>query len=176
MKVRNHMMIRFLFSVVLAFGVLNCSSSQPDATKSKKYDIRETSIERKAPDFVLKDLKGGDVRLSDYKNRPVLLVFSTTWCKYCRNEIPHIKSLYSTYGKKDLEIINIFVQEPVSKVAAFADKYTLPYQVALDSDGHVAEIFDVKGVPTLVLLDREGRVICYTCRSIDTLLKDVFPG
>lgn len=176
MKVRNHTMIRLFFSVVLAFGVLSCSSPQPEATKSNKYDIREKSIENKAPDFVLKDLKGGDVKLSDYKNRPVLLVFSTTWCKYCRDEIPHLKSVYSSYGQRDLEIINIFVQEPTGKVAAFADKYGLPYRVVLDGDGHVAELFGVKGVPTLILIDREGRIVCYTCRSIDTLLKDVFPG
>jgi len=169
-------MIRFLISVVLALSVLNCSSPQPDAQKTKKYNIRDKSVENKPPDFVLKDLKGDDVRLSDHKNKPVLLVFSTTWCKYCREEVPHIKSLYSNYGKKDLVIINIFVQEPAGKVAAFADKYALPYRVALDTDGHVAELFDVKGVPTLVLLDREGRVICYTCRSVDTLLKDLFPG
>ena len=176
MKVRKNMMIRLLFSVALVFGVINCSSPQPEDAKSKKYDIRETSIERKAPDFVLKDLKGGDVRLSDYRNKPVLLVFSTTWCKYCRDEIPHIKSLHASYGQKDLEIINIFVQEPAGKVAAFAEKHGLPYRVALDGDGHVADLYDVKGVPTLVLLDRDGRIVCYACRSVDTLLKDVFPG
>ena len=170
------MIIRLLFSALLVFSVLNCSSPQPEEKKSKKYDIREASIENKAPDFVIKDLKGDDVRLSDYKNRPVLLVFSTTWCKYCRTEIPHIKNLYSTYGKKDLEIINIFVQEPAGKVAAFKDKHALPYRVALDSDGRVAELFDVRGVPTLVLLDREGRVVCHTCRSVDSLLKEIFPG
>jgi peroxiredoxin len=176
LRVRNRMMMRLYFSLILALCLLGCSSPQPDSTKSKKYDIREKSIENKASDFVLKDLKGADVKLSDYRNKPVLLVFSTTWCRYCRDEIPHIKKLHADYGRKDLEIINIFVQEPAGKVAAFAEKYDLPYRVVLDSDGQVAERYDVRGVPTIVLIDREGRIVCYACRSIDTILKDVFPG
>ena len=46
----------------------------------------------------------------------------------------------------------------------------------LDADGQVADRYDVKGVPTIVFIDREGRIVCHACRSIDTVLKDVFPG
>ncbi|HRT62360.1 MAG TPA: TlpA disulfide reductase family protein [Syntrophales bacterium] len=170
------MMMRLCIPFILALCLLGCSSPPPDSTKPKKFDIREKSIENRAPDFVLKDLKGADVRLSDYKNRPVLLVFSTTWCRYCRDEIPHIKKLHASYGRKNLEIINIFVQETAGKVAAFAEKHELPYRVVLDADGQVADRYDVKGVPTIVFIDREGRIVCHACRSIDTVLMDVFPG
>ncbi len=169
-------MQRIYLAAVLGFFILGCSSPQSESTKPRKYDIREKSIEQKAPDFALRDLKGNAFRLSDHRSGPVLLVFSTTWCKYCRDEIPHIKKLHASYGKTGLEVINVFIQEPAGKVAAYAEKHELPYRVFVDQDGQVAERYDVRGVPTIVLIDREGRVICNACRSIDTVLKDVFPG
>jgi peroxiredoxin len=135
-------------------------------------------VERKsadgAPDFTLKDLEGKSVRLSDYRDRMVLLIFGTTWCTYCRESIPAFKDLHARYGPKGLVILNINIEEPREKVAAFARKYALPYPVLLDRQGAVSQAYGVRGVPARILIDESGRVVCYNCRTLDALLEKQF--
>lgn len=165
-------MYRLFLSMFLAVSLFGCSSSG-NSSKEEKWDIKEQSIEEKAPDFVLEDLEGKKVKLSDYKGKVVLLVFSTTWCQYCRAEIPHLKKLYSQYKEKGLEIINIDIQESREKVSSFAAKHKLPYKVLLDNDGEVARTYDVRGVPTKILIGKDGKILCRECRSVGTLLESL---
>lgn len=127
--------------------------------------------EEKAANFVLKDLKGRQFKLSDYKGKPVFLIFTATWCPYCRIEIPHLKDIYAAYEKRGLVMVNIDIQESQEKVSAFASKYKIPFTMLLDKTGDVAEAYGVRGVPTMVLINREGNIVCRQCRSVDTLLE-----
>lgn len=167
---------RLLFGIILVFslfGLFACLPSE-EASKEEKWDIKKQSIEKKALDFALEDLNGNKVKLSYYKGQGVLLVFSTTWCSYCRKEIPQLKELYAKYKEKGLEIINIDIQESKDKVSAFTIKHKLPYKVLLDTDGKVASMFGVRGVPTKVLISKDGTIICVACRSIDIMLEMLF--
>ncbi|MDI6776125.1 MAG: TlpA disulfide reductase family protein [Syntrophales bacterium] len=153
------------------WGFIFLLSSLLLCADSKSWNFFREGIEAKAPDFVLKDLKGQQFKLSDHKGIPVLLIFTTTWCSYCRAEIPHFKDIYATYGKRGLVIVNIDIQESQERVSLFAAKYRLPYRTLLDKTGDVANVYDVRGVPTMILINREGNVVCWQCRSVDTLLK-----
>ncbi len=162
------------FRGIAAGLVIACLLTLPSAiraAKSKSFDITKTPIEEKAPDFVLTDLKGQKFRLSDHRGkRPVLIIFSTTWCTFCKAEIPHFKSLYATYAQQGLEVVNIDVQESKEKVARFASQNQLPYRVLLDQDGSVSGVYEIRGVPTMVLVDKNGMVACRQCRSVDSVL------
>jgi len=153
-----------IFCCTFAFA---CSLGE----EPRKGPPAKIAVDSAAPDFRLKDLKGQDVSLSSVRDRPVLLVFGTTWCPYCREEIPRIKEIYRQGREKKLEVLNIYINETEAKVAAFAAKYELPYPVLLDRDGQVAERYQVRGVPTFVLLDRQGKIVCYQCRNLDAMLK-----
>jgi peroxiredoxin len=59
-------------------------------------------------------------------------------------------------------------------VSAFTLKHKLPYIVLLDTDGKVASMYGVRGVPTKVLISKEGKIICIACRSIDIMLEMLF--
>jgi peroxiredoxin len=140
----------------------------------KPREAAKTAIAEKAPDFVLKDLNSRKYRLSDFKGKqPVLIIFSATWCPSCREEIPHFKSLHATYAKRGLEIVNIDIQESQEKVAKFTAKNGLPYRVLLDEDGDVSGIYDVRGVPSMVLVDQNGNILCRQCAKIETLLETI---
>ncbi len=155
------------------FGLLACFSSEGNS-KEEKWDIRKQSVEVKAPDFVLEDLKGNQVMLSDYKGKAVLLVFTATWCPYCRAEIPHLKKIYSKYNAKGLEIIYIDIQESREKVSSFMTKHNIPFKTLLDKDGKVAYLFGVRGIPTKFLISKDGTILCMACRSIDVMLDMLF--
>jgi peroxiredoxin len=132
----------------------------------------QAALTEKAPDFVLRDLKGAKFRLSDFKGKkPVLIIFSTTWCTFCRQEIPHFKALFDTYVKQGLEIVNIDLQESKEKVSKFTAQHNLPYRVLLDEDGTVGGIYDIRGVPSLVLVDRDGSIVCRQCRTVEPLIE-----
>ncbi|MBN2568308.1 MAG: TlpA family protein disulfide reductase [Deltaproteobacteria bacterium] len=137
-------------------------------------NIWEKSIEKPAPDFVLKDVEGKQMRLSDYKGKVVLLEFTTTWCPYCRKIMPYLEKIHDRYNKKDFVLISVYVQESQKKVKSYADKHKIPYKVLLDENGKVAESYSVVGVPELILVNRDGRILCRQCRSVDMMLEEMF--
>jgi peroxiredoxin len=162
---------------IAAVALITCLFSLPfDAfsAQQKPLDSTKTTIAEKAPDFVLTDLQGQKFRLSDHRGkRPVLIIFSTTWCTFCKAEIPHFKSLHATYAKQGLEVVNIDIQESQEKVSKFAAQNQLPYRVLLDRDGTVSGVYDVRGVPTMVLVDSNGLIACRQCRTVETLLESM---
>ncbi len=128
----------------------------------------------KAPDFILKDTNGETFRLGNYKGKkPVLVIFSTTWCPTCISEIPHFQSLYSIYANRGLEIVNVYVQESKAKVSKFSTRHNLPYRVLLDESGIVSGFYEIRGVPSLVLVDRKGFIVCRECTQIEPYLDAV---
>jgi peroxiredoxin len=154
---------RFVLMVVLVFFVGGCDSGyQPKAQKAPTKD--------EAPDFSLKDLDGKTFKLSAFRGNPVLLIFSATWCPECRSEVPYFKHLYASYKSQGVEVVTVDVMEKWDKVKHFAERYEIPYKILLDETGEVAEAYGVRGVPTIVLLDKSGKVICYHCRNVDLIL------
>lgn len=148
----------------LAAGAWGAKPQRPAAPAGELHE--------NAPDFVLTDLRGDRFRLSDWRGKnPVLIIFSTTWCSFCKSEIPHFKKIYETYTKQGLVIVNIDIQESREKVAKFTAEHQLPYRVLLDGDGTVAGIYDIRGVPAMVLVDQQGKIVCRQCRDVETQIE-----
>ncbi|MFB3924543.1 MAG: peroxiredoxin family protein [Syntrophales bacterium] len=163
---KKHLFLILLLGALLA--VLTWSVYSQQKKQDSKSQARDT-----APDFILEDLSGRDIRLSDYRGSAVLLVFGTTWCPNCRTEVSEVKSIYSRYKDRGLVVFNIDIMETREKVASFAKKRDIPYPVLLDKDGKVAEWYGVVGVPIRVLVDKEGRIACWGCRHLDEKLNQV---
>ena len=155
------------FMALLLAGIVSCSDDRQPPVVPK-------AAEGKAHDFVLKDLSGRKFVLSENRGKPVLIIFSTTWCPTCRSEIPLYRFFHNTYAGRGLVVINIDIQEPPDKTSRFADKYQLPYRVLLDETGLVAEAYQIVGVPTLILIDQNGALISRQYQAIDGLLKTLF--
>ncbi len=128
-----------------------------------------------APDFTLKDLQDKTFKLSGQLGKPVVIFFGTTWCPSCRSEIPAYKAIYEKYAVHGLEVVYIDINEPAEKIARFTKSQSLPYLVLLDSDGSVAENYNIVGVPTLVLVDKKGNIITISHSTSDLPLNKLFP-
>ena len=145
---------------------------RPPADVKPPAAAKTTASVEKAPDFILKDLDGQRFRLSDHREKqPVLIIFSATWCTFCREEIPHFKAIHAAYAKRGLEIVNIDIQESKKKVAKFTTERGLPYRVLLDEDGAVSGIYDIRGVPSMVLVDQNGNILCRQCQQVEPLIE-----
>jgi peroxiredoxin len=172
-RAMRHRILRGLACFLVVAGVMFYLASASFAqVVSSGSDSKADDVY--AADFVLKDLNGKDVKLSDYKGRTIFLNFMATWCKDCLASIPALKAIYSKYHEKGLVMISISIQETHGKVAAYSQKHKLPYPTLLDEDGTIGKKYGVGGVPVKILIDRNGRIICWNCRSLDNLLEKQF--
>ena len=110
-----------------------------------------------APDFALDSPDGSVIRLSDNKDRVVLINFWATWCVPCLYELPHIQKLYERYRNRGLTVLAISSDFDRARVAPFVRKngYTFP---VLFADPGVQSDYDVRSIPTTYLVDRKGRL------------------
>lgn len=124
-------------------------------------DLGIISVPRIAPpvDFMLHDITGVPVRLSDLKGKVVFLNFWTTWCPPCRIEMPSMQKLYDTLKHRNFAMVAVDLQEPVSQVKAFVKEFKLSFAVLLDSEGEVGRRFGIRSLPTTFILDKDGGII-----------------
>lgn len=125
-------------------------------------DPRTFFVGRPAPDFRLRNLDGGQTELSALRGQVVLLDFWATWCGPCRATMPKLDSLSKKFAKQGVVIMGIDDNEDEQTVRDFIRKNHFEYPVLLSSrrDG-VLESYSVRGLPTMVLIDRNGTVADY---------------
>ena len=105
----------------------------------------------------LLDLDGRVVSLEQLRGSPVWLSFFATWCPPCQEETPVLRDTYEAYRDDDLELVAISVQETTADdVAAYAERYSLPYTIGFDATGAVFETYQGYGLPTHVFIDADG--------------------
>ncbi len=112
-----------------------------------------------AQDLILKDLESNSVNLSHYKGNPAILFFWTTWCSYCRKEIKALNQMYPQMKKEGITLFGVNIGELDYKVAKFIQDNAISFRVLLDRNSVAAYDYEVIGVPTYILLDKDGRVI-----------------
>ena len=119
-------------------------------------------LSQQAVDFVLKDLDGNRVRLSEaYEDQVVLIDFWATWCFPCIKELRHLQNIYDKYREKGLTVLAISVDGPetVALVKNFIRKYQFSFPVLLDSDSKVVSLYNPSlFLPYSVLIDRGGYI------------------
>jgi len=128
------------------------------------FSLPHCSAEKKestlplAPDFKLKTLDGQEVTLFKLKGKVILLDFWATWCGPCRESIPHLIQLYKTYHKDGLEVIGMNLDRgDMDTVRHFVKSMDVTYPVAVTSQ-EVERGYGVTGLPTTILIDKEGRI------------------
>ena len=111
-----------------------------------------------APDFTLRTLDGQNLRLGEQRGRVVLVNFWATWCGPCRQEMPHLNKLYDKYRSSGFVLLGVNVDEDTRTAAGVASKLGVRFPVLPDSDKLVSKKYDLKAMPSTVLIDRDGRV------------------
>ncbi len=104
-------------------------------------------------------LDGSRTSLSALRGRPVLLVFWSTTCPPCIEEIPDLIRLHDSLSPRGLMVIAVAMPyDPPVVVRDFAIARQLPYAIAIDVPGRAAGALGVASIPSAVLIDRGGRI------------------
>ncbi len=126
-----------------------------------------------APNVALETLDGDTVSLSDYRGQVVLVNFWASWCSPCRVEIPELASLYGDLGEQGFEILAINVGENAEQIGLFTEALEMPFTILLDSDGAAARRYGLRGLPTSLLVDRDGVIrLVHVGIATDAMLRE----
>ena len=148
---------------LLLFTLTGCENKNvSDEPKNENTASDYTTISNdseNAPNFILTDTEGNQVKLSDYKGKIVLLDFWATWCPPCRRGIPDLIDLQNEY-KKNLVVIGISVDtDSKSDVVPFTKEYGINYKVVYGDYDVVEKYGNIQSVPTTFIIDQKGKIV-----------------
>ena len=109
--------------------------------------------------FVLLD--GSQKTTADLKGKVTLVNFWATSCTTCVAEMPQLVATYDKFKGRGYETIAVAMQyDPPSYVVNFAETRKLPFKVAIDNTGAIAQAWgDVKLTPTTYLVNKQGEIV-----------------
>ena len=120
-------------------------------------------------DVIFKDKDQKNVDLESYKGKLVVLNFWATWCAPCRDEMPSLDSLQANSKLNNLKIfpINIGQEDLIKSEIFFKDLNIRNLEVYFDSKITLAKKFALRGVPTTIMFNKEGKEFARIIGSID---------
>jgi len=135
--------------VALGLVTLGLACSAPDRPLGKGVP---------APDLKVLSLAGDTVHLASFRGTPVLLNLWATWCEPCKEETPYLESVAQKYAPRGLKVVGLSQDARGSDeaIASFVKQYGVSYTVLRDPDMIAMERYAIVGLPTTLLMDREG--------------------
>ncbi|MDD4437577.1 MAG: TlpA disulfide reductase family protein [Tissierellia bacterium] len=155
-----------ILSIALIAGCTNNPAEIPDNDVQEAIDeAQETNDETKntkepviAPDFELTSMEGSVIKLSETRDKNVILNFWYTGCVFCVTEMPDLQKLQETYPD-DLLLLAINVGESKEVIEDFMDENNLSFTVLQDEDMLVAYDYGIRSFPTTIAINKKGEVV-----------------
>jgi outer membrane lipoprotein-sorting protein/peroxiredoxin len=114
-----------------------------------------------AADFKLNSLDGKEVSLKALRGKVVLLDFWATWCGPCRKDVPALEKIYGDFSGRGLVMLGMNAGEDKETVSKFLAANRLSYPIVLADQPEALQSYSVTAFPTVVLIDRNGKIALY---------------
>jgi thiol-disulfide isomerase/thioredoxin len=139
---------------------------------SEKPDIKNLILIKNLKTYeniIFKDANEKDVNLDDYKGKLLILNFWATWCAPCKEEMPSIDNLQVNIDLNNLKIFPINIgQENITKAEFFFKNLNIKnLDIYFDPPITLAKKFSLRGVPTTIFFNKEGKEFARIMGSID---------
>lgn len=113
------------------------------------------------PDIYFRDIYGDTIFLKKQKERFVLLDFWASWCNPCLQQIPDIKLLREQFSTDELKIASISIDRDSASFSNRMKEHQMNWIHSWDRGGVLSESLGISSVPTVLLLDRNGKIVYY---------------
>ena len=138
----------------------------------EKPDLKNLVLIKNAKTYenvIFKDINQNDIDLDDFKGKLLILNFWATWCVPCKEEMPSLDELQSNTKLNNIKIFPINIgKEDVSKVEFFFKELNIKnLDIYMDAPITLAKKFSLRGVPTTILFNKEGKEFARIIGSID---------
>ena len=160
--------------IAVLFVVQEMGGSSGSGDEPGLLDDAVVEIDQPAPDFELRSLDGGTVRLSEFRGQTVVLNFWATWCPPCRTEMPEFDAAYREHqaagGGLVVLAVDDLATDSESEVRDFIDELGVAFPVLFDtSTSEVAKRYGVVGRPSTFFIDPDGTL---RARNVGPLTAD----
>ena len=150
--------------------ILSTQPTAPSSTPSDPNVTAPTETLPLAPDFVIYDEEGKEVRLSDFFGKPIVLNFWASWCGPCKMEMPDFNEKHLQMGEEiHFLMINMTdgYRETVDIASTFIQSQGYTFPVYYDTAGNASMTYGVYSLPTTFFIDAEGHAIAQAVGAID---------
>ena len=154
---------RYGLAFLLVAFVSGCDHSLKRGLPVANDAARAASVPANAEplDFMVRDLAGKTIRLSNWRGRPIIVDFWATWCPPCRKEIPELNDIYRRYRAQGLVVLGVSMDEVQGdgrkSVEPFIEEFKITYPVAMGDEALVDKL-ELNSVPTALFVARDGRL------------------
>lgn len=135
------------------------TGAQTAPTSTRAFAFNPADAPRPLPDLAFVDGDGRPLTLADFRGKVVLLNIWATWCVPCREEMPTLDRLQAELGGPDFAVVALSIDRAGAKaVHEFYEEIGIRHLgLYVDSSGKASRDVGVVGLPTTLLVDREGR-------------------
>jgi thiol-disulfide isomerase/thioredoxin len=138
------------------------TNEDPELSGAAKAGLELMDMRDKPMELSFTAVDGKKVDLADLRGKVVLIDFWATWCPPCVEEVPSLVETYEKYHAQGFEIVGISLDEDKGALEKFTAQNKMTWPQFFDGKGwenEFAQRFKIQSVPTLWLLDREGKLI-----------------
>ncbi len=164
--------IKILAVMALLACAVSCGNRQKKAESEEPAAAEETQDMSKympdlkagdtAPELEMNTPEGVLLKLSDFAGKWVVLDFWASWCPDCRAEFSAVKELYEAVSPKGVEFIGVSFDHEIDAWAKCLDEQLFPWPQVCNfikwKENPVSEAFGIHWIPTMMLIDPDGKV------------------
>jgi peroxiredoxin len=124
------------------------------------YRAQAQPDEGPAPAFELPSVAGdGTISLEAYRGKVVVLNFWASWCTPCWREAPGLQQTWKRYRSRGIQFVGVNERDDLYAARSFVEQNGLTFPSASDPPGRLAFSYEITGMPTTLLIDRNGRLL-----------------
>tara|TARA_B110000438_G_C15703251_1_gene602008 strand:+ start:295 stop:834 length:540 start_codon:yes stop_codon:yes gene_type:complete len=163
---KNQKNLKFLF-IVFCFSIFSSISQTNEDIPFNNISIYETP--KSISSAIFEDFLGNKINLKNYQGKLIIVNFWATWCAPCKEEMPSLDLLYQNNLFKNLEVLAVNI-EKINRIKTkkfFLDLKIKKLPIFFDNELNLTKEFQLRGVPTTILINQNGKAFAKIIGSID---------